>query len=848
MPGSCSVVDPSLVADEARDKECTTPATGSVTPNKAVDVVDSVVVGAVESIDESAEREHTEPFGIPDEPILMPFDLERGSETLELTRLSGTPAGKGLSDHDLALLYKSLHPNVFHHLGYHLLGDDTGVIRVWRVPSSSPLFVRPTKTCNVRLRGGDADGWVPMTQHSECLYEIYFHVVSGDRTATCAYEIKTGDQLLRDAYNFGLQLPEFDLKLFQGGSCWTVANLLGSHVITLDGVSGVRFAVWAPNAQIVRVVGDFNTWDGRVHPMRKRDPYGVWELFIPHVTPGNKYGYKIHTPHGTDMIKIDPYAQEFENPPAHASVISACDDAYKPVNERFEWTDQEWIERRANNKEVIQDAPMSIYEVHLPSWVRGEGNSYLKYPELASRLIDHLLKLNFTHVEFLPLAHHPFEGSWGYQISGEYAPYSRLGSADDFKYLIDELHSAGIGVFIDFVPAHFCKDDWGLCTYDGVPLYEYADPREGEHKGWGTLVFNYRRNEVKSFLLGAAYHWFRRYHIDGLRIDAVSSMLYKNYCRPDGEWVPNEFGGDANLEAIALLQEMNWVVHQQFPGVFMMAEEATSWKGVTDKDSGRGGLGFDAKWDLGWMNDMLSYLTTPNADRSSKHSKLTFRGLYVAHEKWILPLSHDEVVSGKGSLIDKCGYQGTPFAERLQTIKTLYTFQIGQPGRPLMFMGGEFGQGREWKESQSLDWHESEEDGRKRLMLYVADLLGLYRDEPALHKGDSEAWNFQWVDCDNASDSVVAFIRKYGNWYDDLLVICNFSNRQYYNYPVGVPHGGAWKVLLNSDDWKYGGTMKGPGNGGEVSTTQGGRLGWPHCLWMDVPPCGSIILKVVRTS
>ncbi|KAF8819264.1 1,4-alpha-glucan-branching enzyme, partial [Cardiosporidium cionae] len=467
------------------------------------------------------------------------------------------------------------------------------------------------------------------------------------------------------------------------------------------------------------------------------------------------------------------------------------------------------------------------------------------YRELADRLVKHVKLFNFTHVEFLPLAHHPFHGSWGYQVMGLYAPYSRLGSPDDFKYLINSLHESNIGVFLDWVPAHFCKDEWGLVNYDGLSCYEYADPREGEHKAWGTKVFNFRRNEVRSFLLGSAYHWLRRYHLDGLRIDAVSSMLYKNHCRPDGEWVPNEEGGDANLEAISLLQEMNWVIRKEFPGIFTMAEESTSWKGVTDSKKG---LGFDAKWDLGWMNDTLSYLCTPCSERPTKHSNLTFRGLYMAHERWILPLSHDEVVSGKGSLLDKCGFVGTPFTERLRTLRTLYGFQVGLPGRPLIFMGGEFAQGREWNESRSIDWHESEEPERKKFSLWMQDLLRVYKEYPALYAGDDESWNFKWTDCDNAQDCILAFLRSYMEETNDILVVCNFSKKAYSKYPIGVNSGGLWKILLNSDDWRYGGTMYGSGCSVEIATTVGGRLGWSHCLWLDVPPFSCIYVKAHKIT
>lgn len=779
--------------------------------------------------------------------------------------LDTIPPNADIPEYDMHLLNLARHADPFRMLGCHRVEcPDTDkrvvVVRVW---------LKNVNHVELRPRAGVSDWRLPpplesvkLERKGEMLFHKAFEIYTTDPSASSRgpavknsdpyvpldYELlvrgesEESPRVVYDTYSFGMTVPQYNLELFQSGSCWHVDNLMGSHIITVDGVVGVRFAVWAPNCICVSVVGDWNGWDGRAHPMRKRVEFGCWDLFIPGIGPGEKYGYRIHARNGTDFIKIDPYAQEFEVPPKTASIISACDDAFKNAEARYQWHDQEWMAKRKKLGETDQlhREPMAIYEVHLPSWMRGQDGRYLSYRELADRLVPHVKNMNFTHVEFLPLAHHPFEGSWGYQVTGLYAPYSRLGTPDDFKYLVDTLHQANIGVFIDFVPAHFCKDSWGLVYYDGEPCYEYADPREGEHKLWGTAVFNYRRNEVRSFLLGAAYHWLRRYHIDGLRIDAVSSMLYKNHQKEDGEWLPNEHGGDANLQAISLLQELNWVVHKEFPGVFTMAEESTSWRGVTDKTDG---LGFDAKWDLGWMNDTLSYLCCPVENRRKCHNKLTFRGLYMAHERWILPLSHDEVVSGKGSLLDKCGYLGTPFEDRIRTLKTLYGFQIGMPGRPLIFMGGEIGQGREWKDNRSVDWHEGEEELRKKLCIWVSDLLGLYRTQPALHAGDDETWNFKWTDCDNNNDCIVAFLRSYEFWFNDILVVCNFSPQAYYRYPVGVPHGGEWQLLLNSDDWKYAGGMCGMGNGSYIHTTQGGRLGWPYCLWLDVPGNGCLYLK-----
>lgn len=795
----------------------------------------------------------------------------------------GIPPGASLPQDDVVLLHRAQHPDPFAILGAHAIhvaehGNSSEalivvIIRFWK---------KDVREASIRLIGTASRGpaspavdnagfrtsWMPMRRRADWLYEAAFTVVGEEPLCRRAVEVamqgvlyevtvryegdpSEAEHLVHDVYRYGLLLPSYDLKLFQSGSCWSVDDLMGSHVTEVDGTCGVRFAVWAPNARFVSVVGDWNQWDGRAHPMRKRVEFGVWELFVPDIGPGEKYGYRIQARSGVDFVKIDPYAQEFEVPPATASIVSACDDVYKRQcgQEPFTWTDDAWMqEQRALAKRgELGRQPISIYEVHLPSWMRGEGNTYLSYRELAHRLVQHVKALHFTHVEFLPVMHHPFEGSWGYQVSGFYAPYSRLGTPDDLKYLINELHMHGIGVLIDIVLAHFVKDAWGLVYYDGEPCYESADPREGEHEGWGTMIFNFSRNEVRSFLLGAAYHWIRRYHVDGLRVDAVSTIISRSHGRQPGRWIPNEFGGEENIHGIRFLQELDWVTHREFPGVLTMAEESTAWKGVTQTQDA-GGLGFDMKWDLGWMNDTLSYLCTPAQLRWEKHTKLTFRGLYMGHEKWILPLSHDEVVSGKGSLVDKCGFSGTPFLERLRTLKALYGFQVGMPGRPLLFMGGEFGQGREWKETRSVDWHEALEPARKGVLAFVADVYGLYCAEPALHFGDDDVRTFLWVDCENAKDNIVAWLRKHDIWSNDILVACNFSGVNYPKYPLGVPHGGPWLTLINSDDWKYCGDMYGPGKGVEIPTTVGGRLGWPYCLWIDLPAFSCVMLKAPKAE
>jgi len=494
---------------------------------------------------------------------------------------------------------------------------------------------------------------------------------------------------------------------------------------------------------------------------------------------------------------------------------------------------------------------MAIYEVHLPSWRRGGNGDVLNYRELAPMLVEHMKAMHFNYLELLPLAQHPFAGSWGYQVTGHYAAYSLLGSPDDLKFFVDAMHQADIGVLMDFVPAHFCKDEWALVDFDGSATFEYEDPREGEHAEWGTRVFNFKCNEVRAYLLGAPMFWIERYHIDGLRVDAVSAMLYRNFGRKDGEWIPNEHGGDSCLEAVSLLREMNRRVKESWPGVVMCAEESTSWCGVTASLDEPSGLGFDYKWDLGWMNDSLSYLSAPARERPDKHEKLTFRGLYMQHEKWVLPLSHDEVVSGKGSLVDKMSYLDYPeFYDKLQLLKALYGFQVGSPGRPLLFMGGEIAQGREWNYTQSIDWHEGEEELRSKFCTWVSDLLGVYLHFKPLHAGDDEphgsedvglARSFEWTEVDNRSACVIAFVR---HWRKErpVLVVCNFSPSDYRGYALGVPFGGTWQMLLDSDDRRYGGRGRGPGNHVRLQTTPEGRFGWPACLWLDVPANACLLL------
>jgi 1,4-alpha-glucan branching enzyme len=625
---------------------------------------------------------------------------------------------------------------------------------------------------------------------------------------------------IRDIYAFWTLLSAFDLDLLRAGRHHHLGDVLGAHPCTLDGVDGVSFAVWAPNASRVSVIGDWNGFDGTAHPMRPREPYGVWELFIPGVVPGMLYKFEVRTATGELRIKADPFAWQAEIPPATASIVPRAD--------AYVWNDQRWIVQRAGTDQMVQ--PMAIYEVHLGSWRRGrEPDAWPNYRVLAQELIRYVKNLGFTHLELLPVAQHPFEGSWGYQVTGQYAPNSRHGTPDDFKWFVDQCHLSGIGVIVDFVPGHFPKDDFALARFDGTPCFEYADEREGEHKTWGTHVFNFRRPEVRNYLIAAALHWCRRYHIDGLRVDAVSSMLYRNYDRNDGAWIPNEHGGVSNDEAVTFLQELTSTVRAQFPGVLTIAEESTAWKGVT-QSTDQGGLGFDLKWNMGWMHDSLGYLAQDPLMRSGCHNRITFHQWYAYDDRWVLPLSHDEVVHGKYSLIDKM--PGDWWRRRAQ-LKLLLGYQIAVPGRKLLFQGGEFGQGREFAWDRCVDWDESREPERQEITGFLARCLELYRSEPALYLRDDQRDGFRWMDCLNAAESILGFIRR-GPGARDILVVCNFTPVPRMGYAVGVPRAGTWELLANSDDRVYGGSHVGCGAKAiaEPGVAQGLEAGF---RW-DLPP------------
>jgi len=633
-----------------------------------------------------------------------------------------------------------------------------------------------------------------------------------------------------DPYRYGRVLGDYDLHLFAEGTHNRAFEKLGAHRIRLGEASGIHFAVWAPNAQRVSAIGDFNGWDGRVHPMRHLGPSGIWELFVPDLPDGQRYKFEVRTPSGVLLKKSDPYGVAFEAPPQTASIVRDIS--------RYEWKDAAWMAARAGRGACLEQ-PMAIYEAHLGSWARvpEEGNRFLSYRELALRLVPYVKEMGYTHIELLPVMEHPFSGSWGYQVLGFFAPTSRFGPPEDFKHFVDACHEAGLGVILDWVPGHFPKDEHGLARFDGTALYEHADPRQGEHQDWGTLIFNYGRNEVRSFLLSNALFWLEEYHVDGLRVDAVASMLYLDYSRRQGEWVPNRFGGRENLEAIAFLQELNRLTHGRHPGTLTAAEESTSWPGVT-RPAHAGGLGFTYKWNMGWMHDMLAFAGHEPIHRRWHHDLVTFSALYMHSENFILPLSHDEVVHGKRSLLDKM--PGDVW-QKHATLRTLFGYMYGHPGKKLLFMGGEFGQWREWSHDRSLDWHLLDDPQHAGLRRYVQALNWHYREQPALFELDDAPEGFRWIDCHDNENSVVSIVRYARRPSDFVVLVFNFTPVPRAEYRIGVPAAGFYTELLNSDAAVYGGSNV--GNDGGVASEPAAAHGFDQSIRLTVPPLGCLLLK-----
>ena len=621
---------------------------------------------------------------------------------------------------------------------------------------------------------------------------------------------------------------DYDCHLLGEGTHWGIYQLLGAHLETVDGVEGVHFGVWAPNADSVQVVGDFNAWTGSAHEMRKLIPSGIWELFIPEASEGEAYKFRLQSG-GNTLEKSDPFGFAAEIPPRTASIVSDLD--------RYVWGDADWLQSRAQSNGL--NAPISIYEVHLGSWQRDEDheNGWFSYRELAHRLVEYCTRMGYTHLQLLPVSEHPFTGSWGYQTVGYYAATSRYGTPQDLMYFIDYCHQHGLGVILDWVPAHFPRDAHGLRQFDGTALYEHADPRQGEHPDWGTMVFNYDRNEVRNFLLANALFWLDKYHIDGLRVDAVASMLYLDYSREEGEWIPNEFGGRENLGAVSLLKEFNEKVHLEYPGVLTIAEESTAWGGVS-RPTYLGGLGFSLKWNMGWMNDTLRYMHHEPIHRKFHHDELTFSLIYAFTENFCLPLSHDEVVHGKGSLLDQ---MPGDLWQKFANLRLLYTYMWTHPGKNLLFMGSDFGQWNEWNHDDGLQWDLLQWDSHKGLQACVADLNRIYRSEPALHEVDFDPEGFEWIDCNDYENSTICYLRRARDPSNFLLVCCNFTPVVRNNYHIGVPEFTRYEEIFNSDSTYYDGSDVGNGKG--VLATRNPLHGRPYSLELTIPPLGVTILK-----
>ncbi len=637
-------------------------------------------------------------------------------------------------------------------------------------------------------------------------------------------------------------ISDFDIYLFGEGRHHNIYEKLGAHICEIEGVTGVYFAVWAPNAQSVSVVGDFNTWNREQNPMN-RNKIGIWELFIPEINIGEKYKYAVKNHHGHTILKTDPYGYQQELRPATASIVTDLS---------YDWHDQEWLAYRQNNDP--HDLPISVYEVHLGSWLHTgmdipvedgvavpvpdkNGARFLTYRELADKLIAYVKEMGYTHIELLPIAEHPFDGSWGYQVVGYYTPTSRYGTPQDFMYFVDRCHQNNIGVIIDWVPGHFPKDEHGLAFFDGSPLYEYGDPKQGEHKGWGTLVFNYARNEVRNFLISNALFWFEKYHIDGIRVDAVASMLYLDYDREPGQWIPNQHGGHDNVDAVSFLRQLHDTLFEYYPNALSIAEESTSWAKVS-RPTNVGGLGFNFKWNMGWMNDTLRYFQVNPQDRSNYHGAITFSIWYAFNENFMLALSHDEVVHGKGNLFQKM--PGDDY-QKLANLRLLFAYMFTHPGKKTLFMGMEFGQTTEWNVNTDLDWSLLQYEPYQKIKQLVQDLHQIYRHEPALYSDDFSNNGFEWIDCHDVSRGLISYVRKDKKGEESIVVVCNFKPNSYQNYWVGVKQEGTYQQLLNTDLIKYGGN--GEENPVEINTKEWNNHHWPYALEINVPPISVLMFK-----
>ena len=715
---------------------------------------------------------------------------------------------------DIQRILKARHHAPFGVLGRHPLDEATAVVRVFLPHAIAATIDDAALALQPVVEAPGLFEWQGPRESLPEHYRIDWTDAGGARHAVI------------DPYCFAPQLSDFDIYLINSGEHWHAYRVLGAHDHCVDGIDGTLFAVWAPGAERVSVVGDFNHWDGRCHPMQVRGGSGIWELFIPGLEAGTLYKFELRNRDtGAVLVKIDPYARRFERRPQTAC-ITVGTSAYA-------WNDGEWLSKRSSLD--WQHAPMSVYEVHLGSWQRDEHGEFLDYRTLADRLVEYVAETGFTHIELLPVTEHPLDASWGYQTTGYYAPTSRFGSPDDFRYMVDRLHQAGIGVLLDWVPGHFPRDDFALARYDGTALFEHEDPRLGEHRDWGTLIFNYGRNEVRNFLVSSAMFWVEEFHIDGLRVDAVASMLYLDYSREAGDWVPNKFGGRENLDAIDFLRDLNSTVQGQHPGTLIIAEESTAWPQVT-RPPELGGLGFAMKWNMGWMHDILEYFKQDPVHRKYHHDQLTFGLLYAFTENFVLPFSHDEVVHGKRSLLYRM--PGDEW-QRFANLRLLYAFMYAYPGKKLLFMGCEFGQGDEWNFDGQLDWYVRQFPLHEGVRTLVRDLNRLYREHPALHSHDFEWQGFDWIDCHDAPQSVLSFVRRGGD--RELVVLCNFTPVPRVDYRVGVPSGGAYREILNSDSEFYGGSNL--GNAPVVLAEPTPWMGREFSLSLSLPPLGLLIFE-----
>jgi len=750
-----------------------------------------------------------------------------------------------ISPDQIDRIVSNRHHDPFEILGSHPVereGKTSWVVRAYLPKADAAWVIRPTEREEYPMQA------VSHPHLFECEIEI-------PELANYQLRIKEGEheRVIYDPYAFrSPRLTDFDIHLFAEGNHHRIYEKLGAHPMEFNGVQGVHFAVWAPNARNVSIIGDFNNWDGREHQMRQLGNR-IWQLFIPEIGVGERYKYEVKNHVGHIYHKSDPYGFEQEIRPQTASIVNSLD---------YTWHDADWLECRRHTDP--QEQPISVYEVHLGSWLhesaeippqlpdgetrpvvtvsqKPEGR-FLTYRELAKRLIPYVKELGFTHVELLPVAEHPYDGSWGYQVAGYYTCTSRYGTPQDLMYFIDQCHQNDIGVIVDWVPGHFPKDTHGLAFFDGTHLYEHADPRKGEHKEWGTLVFNYARNEVRNFLVANALFWFDRYHIDGIRVDAVASMLYLDYDRKDGEWVPNQYGGNENLEAADFLRYLNYQIFGYYPGILSIAEESTAWP-LVSRPTYLGGLGFSFKWNMGWMHDMLDYFAKDPLYRPYHQNNVTFSIMYAFSENFMLALSHDEVVHGKGNLLSKMpGDDWQKFAN----LRCLYAYMYTHPGKKTLFMGMEFGQRNEWNAWADLDWGALQHEPHQQLKRFMADLNHLYKSEPALYTQDFSHQGFEWIDCNDADNSVVSFIRKAKDSDDFIVTVCNFTPQPHSDYWVGVPEPGFYAEILNSDAENYGGSNM--GNMGGRWTGEWSHPRWSYYLDLCLPPLGVLILKLDRNK